>query len=379
MKSENKVQYVKNRCKGGNSMRKQYIDNLRCVTVVLVVLYHVIYMFNGVLTEGVIGPFMEHQWWDAFQYILYPWFMLLLFVISGMCSRYYLENHSDREFLKSRTAKLLVPSTLGILTFHWITGFFNMAFSGAFKQMPAIPGPILWLIMSVSGTGVLWYIQVLWILSVLLILVRKLDKDRFYRICGKCPVPLIAAFVIPLFGAAQILNAPVICVYRFGIYGLGFLIGYFVFSHDEVMEKLEKGWAIYCGLAVCLAGIYVFVYFGEDYAVPPVRDTALSIVFAWTTVLAMLTLFKRYFDKKTKLLSFLSRRSFGLYVFHYTFIAAAAYLMHIYGNVPALLQYLICAVSAFVGSYLLEEIVSRIPVLRFLVLGIKKKKDDDHV
>ena len=360
-------------------MRKQYIDNLRCVTVVLVVLYHVIYMFNGVLTEGVIGPFMEHQWWDAFQYILYPWFMLLLFVISGMCSRYYLENHSDREFLKSRTAKLLVPSTLGILTFHWITGFFNMAFSGAFKQMPAIPGPILWLIMSVSGTGVLWYIQVLWILSVLLILVRKLDKDRFYRICGKCPVPLIAAFVIPLFGAAQILNAPVICVYRFGIYGLGFLIGYFVFSHDEVMEKLEKGWAIYCGLAVCLAGIYVFVYFGEDYAVPPVRDTALSIVFAWTTVLAMLTLFKRYFDKKTKLLSFLSRRSFGLYVFHYTFIAAAAYLMHIYGNVPALLQYLICAVSAFVGSYLLEEIVSRIPVLRFLVLGIKKKKDDDHV
>ena len=37
-------------------MRKLYIDNIRWITVVLVVLYHVIYMFNGIETFGVIGP-----------------------------------------------------------------------------------------------------------------------------------------------------------------------------------------------------------------------------------------------------------------------------------------------------------------------------------
>ena len=33
-------------------MRKSYLDNLRWVTVVLVVIYHVLYMYNG---EGIVG------------------------------------------------------------------------------------------------------------------------------------------------------------------------------------------------------------------------------------------------------------------------------------------------------------------------------------
>ena len=52
-------------------MRKLYIDNIRWITVVLVVLYHVIYMFNGIETFGVIGPFSDVQYQDAFQYIVY--------------------------------------------------------------------------------------------------------------------------------------------------------------------------------------------------------------------------------------------------------------------------------------------------------------------
>lgn len=81
-------------------MRKLYIDNIRWITVVLVVLYHVIYMFNGIETFGVIGPFSDVQYQDAFQYIVYPWFMLLLFVISGMSARYELVRRSEKEFIK---------------------------------------------------------------------------------------------------------------------------------------------------------------------------------------------------------------------------------------------------------------------------------------
>ena len=40
-------------------MRKVYLDNIRWITVVLVVVYHVIYMYNGVETAGVIGPFAD--------------------------------------------------------------------------------------------------------------------------------------------------------------------------------------------------------------------------------------------------------------------------------------------------------------------------------
>ena len=36
-------------------MRRHYLDNIRWMTVVLVVIYHVVYMFNGVQPFGVIG------------------------------------------------------------------------------------------------------------------------------------------------------------------------------------------------------------------------------------------------------------------------------------------------------------------------------------
>ena len=61
---------VKTHGKGGNVMtpaRKLYLDNIRWMTVVLVVIYHVVYMFNGVQPFGVIAPFREHQLQDCFQ------------------------------------------------------------------------------------------------------------------------------------------------------------------------------------------------------------------------------------------------------------------------------------------------------------------------
>ena len=134
-------------------MRKLYIDNIRWITVVLVVLYHVIYMFNGIETFGVIGPFSDVQYQDAFQYIVYPWFMLLLFVISGMSARYELEHRSEKEFIKKRTGKLLVPSTLGLLVFWWILGYYNLLIGGGLEQMAAVPKPVIFIIMAVSGIG----------------------------------------------------------------------------------------------------------------------------------------------------------------------------------------------------------------------------------
>ena len=91
-------------------MRKYYLDNIRWVTVVLVVIYHVLYMYNG---EGVLGGVgkitaLDVQYYDIFLYAVYPWFMLLLFLVSGICSRYYLDSHTAKEFTKSRTRKLLM-------------------------------------------------------------------------------------------------------------------------------------------------------------------------------------------------------------------------------------------------------------------------------
>ena len=237
-------------------MRRLYIDNIRWMTVVLVVLYHVIYMFNGIETFGVIGPFSGVQYQDTYQYLVYPWFMLLLFVVSGMSARYALERQTHGAFLKSRTRKLLVPSTLGLLAFWWILGYYNMLLSGALDSLANVPKPVLFVIMAASGIGPLWYIQMLWVFSVILVWVRKIEKDKLWALGGKATVPFVILLALVVWGAAQILNTPMIVVYRFGIYGLGFFLGYFIFSHDEMMERLEKCWLLLlvCALAVAVAG-----------------------------------------------------------------------------------------------------------------------------
>ncbi|MCI7790785.1 MAG: acyltransferase, partial [Lachnospiraceae bacterium] len=107
-------------------MRKYYIDNIRWMTIVLVVVYHIIFMFNSIETSIVIGPITQFHGQDVIQYLLYPWFMVILFLISGMCARYYLEKHTDREFIKARTRKLLVPSTMGVFVMGWMQGYISM-------------------------------------------------------------------------------------------------------------------------------------------------------------------------------------------------------------------------------------------------------------
>ena len=110
-------------------MRKLYIDNIRWITVVLVVLYHVIYMFNGIETFGVIGPFSDVQYQDAFQYIVYPWFMLLLFAVSGMSARYELVRRSEKEFIK-KGREIVGSIQPWALVFWWILGYYNLLIGG---------------------------------------------------------------------------------------------------------------------------------------------------------------------------------------------------------------------------------------------------------
>ncbi len=222
-------------------MRKYYLDNIRWVTVVLVVIYHVIYMYNG---EGILGGVgkitsLDVQYYDIFLYAFYPWCMLLLFLVSGICSRYYLDSHTAKEFAKSRTRKLLIPSTVGLFAFQFIQGYVSMSISGAFDSLQEVPALIKYFIMALSGTGVLWYIQLLWLFSMVLLFIRKIDKDRLWKLGGKANIIAILLMALVIWGAAQILNTPVVVVYRLGYYGAAFLLGYFVFSHDEVIVTLE--------------------------------------------------------------------------------------------------------------------------------------------
>ncbi|MGN0155801.1 MAG: acyltransferase family protein, partial [Lachnospiraceae bacterium] len=250
----------------------------------------------------------------------------------------------------------------------------NMVIVGAFENMSAVPKPILFVIMAISGIGPLWYIQLLWIFSLLLLIIRKIEKDRLYGLCEKTNLPVLLCMTLVILGAAQILNTPIIVVYRFGIYGTGFFLGYFIFSHDAVMEKLEKWWIPLSLAALVLGTIFVIVFWGEPYAEHQVLDTLLCNVYAWITTLAILSVMKKWGNFENPFSKFMSRKAWGLYLFHYLPLSACAWYLHSYTTLPPLAMYLVVGAAAFAGALILYEIIRRIPFLKWCVCGIGGRK-----
>lgn len=356
-------------------MRKYYLDNIKWAVVVIVVVYHVFYMYNAEGIPGVAGKItnLEVQYYDAFQYIVYPWFMMLLFMVSGISAKLDLARHTHREFIRRRTRKYLVPSTIGLFAFQFLQGYVNVSLGGLFERAPDIPFPGKALICVMSGIGVLWYIQLLWLFSILLVLIHMIDRDRLWKLCGKTGLSALAvliAMAVPVYLSGQILNTPIIVVYRFGLYFFVFLLGYFVLSHDQVIDLLKRCFLLPAAAAAIFGILFCLRYFGENYADVPANRSVLFLGYGYFASLAILGGMARYCDFSNRFTQWMSRRSFGLYVFHYLGISSVGLFTVRTGFLPAPAVYLLSLLSGFAGAYLLNEIISRIPGYRWAVLGM---------
>lgn len=357
-------------------MRKNYLDNIRWATVVLVLIYHVFYMYN---TSGVLGSLGIKDGCpgcDVIAAFVYPWFMVLLFLVSGICSRYSLEHRTRKEFIKERVYKLLIPSTVGLFVFQWITGYYNLLIGGVTKSMPSF---IIYPVSVISGIGPLWFIQTLFLFSLLLVLILVIDKkDKLWNLGAKANIPVILLFVLLIWGSAQILNVPVISVYRFGIYGVAFLLGYFVFSHDEVLEKVEKIKFPMLAAAIILGVVYSIINYRTNYASDDCLRSLLTNAYSYSAVLAILGCSKAFFNKRNKFTDYMTKSSFGIYIVHYVVVLTSCYYLYNFATLPLALDYIFATIIVLVGSPCLYEIIKRIPVIRFLILGIKKKKENSE-
>ncbi len=353
-------------------MRKIYLDNVRWGTVMLVVFYHVLYLFNGLGIPGGIPGAKNIPALDALAGMIYPWFMVLLFVIAGMSARYSLQKRSEGQFIRERAAKLLVPSTLGLFVVHWVTGLLNIKMGGALAM---IPPALIYPISALSGIGPLWFVQTLFLFSLILVLIRKLDKaDRLWTLGGKMGVPALALLFVLIWAAAQVLNMPVLTMYRFGIYFISFLIGYGVLSHDKALAALEKSCIPLLCLAAAGAAVYAVQYGGCDYTAPQCLQSLLTNFYLWIMVLAILGLSQRIANRENAFTRAMTGASYGVYILHYPVLLAVGYALNQWGDLAAPLNYGITLVAGIAGTFALYEGVKRIPVVRYLVLGMKGKK-----
>ena len=368
--------------------RKHWIDNLRWVTVVLVLLYHVVYFYNNKGVFGGVGGFGDGpQYQDVLMYVLYPWFMPLLFLLAGISAKYALERHTGKDWFASRTRKLLVPATIGLLVLQWMTGYFNTQVAGG-DVFAAVPQPVKYFLWAVSGIGPLWFIQDLWLFSLVLLVIRKLTcRLHVEKSCGLfasqwgLTLSLVVLGVLFWVGEQTLIFNPraesldgLWNLYKPLFYIIPFLMGYYIFSYDKVQETLGKTWIPLMVVAVIAGIVLVVTTFGQNNTTPQYLASPLNCLYGWMMCLALMGWFKAKFDRTGRFATYMTRSSFGLYIVHYLVIASLGSMMYFYTQLPPVAMYAILTIAVFTLSPLLYEVIHRIPFLRWCVFGEKKTR-----
>lgn len=352
-------------------MRKPFLDNLRCTVVLLVIFYHVFYAFNSV---GVISNFGVQgiPALDVVEYILYPWFMACLFSVAGVSARYSLQKRGGRAFLRERLRRVLLPGVCGVFLLGWISGWVTDWYVDMFAASP-VTGPVRYLFWCLFGIGPLWFLHQLFAVSLVLPALRRLDRqDRVWTLCGRAaalPGWTLAALALPAWGAARLLNTPVIEVYRNGFYLFWFLAGYYLFSHREVQHRLAQSAPVLCAAAAAGAALYTARWFGQNYAAQSCLQSFSTNLYAVAAVLAAFGAAVRWFDRETAFTRYFRPRSFGFYILHYPLMSLLGWILCERTPLPMAAVYPALLLLEALLLPPLYEGVRRIPVLRTLVLG----------
>jgi peptidoglycan/LPS O-acetylase OafA/YrhL len=166
-------------------------------------------------------------------------------------------------------------------------------------------------------------------------------------------------------------------VLRPQVYFYLFLLGYYVFSKNEMQEKLKKAALPLALTAVvfCVAQT-IYTYGGDSTGANGMYDYTISLNFilpaayAYIVMLAIIGCAGRWFNQHNRITTYMTSRSFGFYMFHYIVLVYAADITVNYLQINGILRYAVTFLIASVGTVLLTEIIRLIPGIRTL-LGIK--------
>ncbi len=113
------------------------------------------------------------------------------------------------------------------------------------------------------------------------------------------------------------------------------MLGYFVFSHDEVIATLKKYFVLLLVLGVGVGTAFCIMYFGDNYAEAPQQiDPVYSFRYGWQAW-RFLAVCSKYADKQNAFYDMDSVKNIlGFLYVHYLGISTEALLLGKPGNLP---------------------------------------------
>lgn len=346
-------------------MRKQYLDNLRTIMILLLFPVHTFMIWNDYGTRFYIWA-GENKVLSSLIIIVNPWIMALLFVAAGMSARYSLNKRGEKEFLKERCSKLLLPFISGTLLLVPVqTLYARKYFYGYHGSYFENVKYFFTHVTDLSGydgcftPGHLWFLLFLYIISLFaLFIIKKIPYETVSVRLEKANILGIIFLFLPVWFMSYI--------GAFGVYSLGryftlYLLGYYMFTNEKIVDTMMKSKNIILGL-FCLSQLmlvlayYFFSYYG---------DLFVNFV-GWMGVLSCIIIGRLYLDKESKVTNYFKRASFAIYMLHQTILVTIGYYsLRMLNNI--VWQICIIMFGSFIVTILCYEIIRRIPVLKRMI------------
>lgn len=353
-------------------MRKNYIDNLRWITVLMLVPYHAAMAWN-VWGEPNYIYFESNKLISSIIVFLSPYFMPLLFLLAGISTRYALQKRTVKQYLSERFKKLFVPLIFGTLLLMpimtYIADKFNYNYTdNLFKHYRVFFTKFTDLTGADGGfsVGQFWFILYLFFISIIAAGIIALQKKVTHK-CKK-DIPLwficILGLPLPLFSEWLSIGGKSLVEYTYI-----FLVGYYVFSNDNAIIKIEKHkWLfLFIGLSASILNVYLFIWSDTQYTL---LNTAAKFTAEWFMLIALLGTGKGYLNFKSKVSVYMSQRSFSVYILHFIWVVLFQYYIYDACSDNLVLLYIVPVLLAYCATFLSCEICIRTPFLCSL-MGIK--------
>jgi hypothetical protein len=376
--------------------RRVELDWLRVIVFAILIFYHI-----GMLYVADWGYHYKSQYNSEFlqniMLLVNRWRLSILFFISGIAIRYYLQKVSVLKFAGMRTIRLLIPLAFAVIIIIPPQLYVEMIYKGDLSNTSYVDFYKAFLdlnhpmfekyqsgILPHMDVNHLWYIRELWWFSLYVIILSPLLNSKIIQkmvgFLGEkdSPIKLIFLPVLVLGALAFWVFPSESEGYRIAM-GFSFLIfGYLLGWNEHLWELIKNHRRLYLYLAI-ITYILLVTYFQLVWKVREINATGLElfaeIIFSyfnrWCWILMILGYGAKYLNKPNKCLKYLNQGVYPYYILHQSLLIILAYWISSY-SLGGFLEPIIVLSGTFIGCAIGFEIIHRFKILR-LFFGLKIK------
>lgn len=371
-------------------IRYLYIDNLRLLMIVLVVMVHLAVTYSGIGSWYIndVGRLDTAAvvFFGLFQSFTQAYFMGFLFLISGYFVIRSYDKKGSKKFLTERLIRLGIPTLIYMLVIHPFNVYVLLGHTWDRPSFTKYYFNYLITFDFISESGPLWFAFALLIFNCIYVLIRiiskelKIKKDitnpgtgAMFLLAG---IITFCAFFIRLVQPidTNILNMQ-LCF--FSQYIILFIVGVKAGRYDwfsQLNYSNSRRWllgALIPGmlfwLVIMLAGGALVGGFDLYKGGLTWQSAAYALWESFISVsmsVALIGIFREKYNRQTKLVKTLSDNSFGVYMFHAPVIIALSLLFLPIKMYPIAKFLVACAIGLPMSFLISNYILRRIPFLK---------------